>query len=233
MKILVSLTTWRTDWQRVIKDFEKFNVTEIGLFLTCADPDERKEIYQKLHKSSVKNIPLVHLRHDSERWEYDLLVKNFNAKVFNFHAMPDALRFLNNNSDIANTVHIENGYTLKPIFFELLEICGGLCLDLSHYEDFGKRQNLEGYDKLDETIKTYKIGMTHIPAVYNKPYFNEDDPPKFVSEGHTMKDMSNFDYLDKYKHLLAEYNAIELTNPIEEQLKVKEYIENKVLGDKK
>jgi len=229
-KILVSLTTWKTDWREIIKDLTKFEVTEIGFFPTWIPKAERRLIYEELKKSTVKSIPLVHMRTDMDRAEYDFLAEEYGAKVFNVHDMPEFLEFIKKNPDVASTIYVENGYTLEPLFFDILKLCGGLCIDLAHFEDFGTRQNIEGYNDLKAILRQKKIGMTHIGAIFEEPYWNDDDPPKLTHESHTMQSLSDLDYLKDHIELFAEYNAIELTNSIEEQLKVKEYIETNILG---
>lgn len=231
-KILLSLITWKSDWQASIRDFEKNNISEIALFLTGPELEERQRIYSALANSSIKSIPLVHLRHDMKRKECDILIEEFGAKVLNVHPMPQTLEFVKNNQDLSKNIYVENSFTVPPLFFEVLDNCGGICLDITHLEAFGYRQKAEGYDQFEEVLKTTKIGMTHLGAVLEKAYLNDDNPPREVHESHTMHDLSNFDYLKKFRHLFAEYNAIEVNNSIEEQLKIKKYIESVILGEK-
>ncbi len=85
-KILLSITgRTQKDWREKLKEIESHNITEVALFLEFYDKQEKKKIYDALLKSPIKNIPLVHIRHDMEKSELGFFQKNFGTKYFTCH----------------------------------------------------------------------------------------------------------------------------------------------------
>ncbi len=225
-KIYLGLTTWKSDWRAKIKEIDDLGFTEVALFPTSMEPNERKELYSLLEKSRLKKIPFVHLRHDFETEEVEWLIKKYDTKVFNIHADKECLEKLPKFTSIIDKIYVENSNVIDDNFTEILDKCAGICLDISHYEDFGLRQHRSGYDKFEELLKSHKIGCCHIPAVRDELYGCETHGSAFkVYESHHMNDLSEMNYLKKHLHLLSDFNAIELNNSFREQLEVKKYLE--------
>lgn len=224
--IYLGLTTWNCDWHDKIDEANSLGISEVALFPTTVDRTEREKLYLALENSSIQRIPFVHLRHDHEPEEIEYLIKRFRSEVFNVHASKENLENLPKFKKIIDRLFVENSNVIDEYFIKILDNCAGVCLDISHYEDFGLRQHREGYDKFDELLKTHKIGCCHIPAVRDKLYECETHGSSFkVYESHHMGNLSEMDYLKNHFHLFSDYNAIELNNSFADQLKVKEYIE--------
>lgn len=227
-KILLGLTTTpKSDWREKVKEIEKFKIEELALFPTFLKLNERKELYALLEKTKLKNIPHVHLRDDMEQWELGLFYEKYNSRLFNIHPNEAGLNFIN-NSKYKNIIFVENLFDLDEIYFKILNNCGGLCIDFSHWEDRGSITKNKGYEKMEETIGKYKIGCCHISSI------NEDSiegidyqtGKKIIyHDNHMMSDISRMDYIKKYVKYLPEYVSIELENSFEKQLEVKEYLE--------
>ena len=84
-KIYPSVVTCGSDWRKMVKDVERFKLSQISLFLTTVGIRERQRIYQALKNTSVKEIPHVHIRHDMVETELDFLASFYSSKVFTIH----------------------------------------------------------------------------------------------------------------------------------------------------
>ncbi len=225
--ILLGLTTTpNSDWRAKIEEIKKFNLKEIALFPTCLEIEERKELYNLLEKTSIERIPHVHLRHDFEKWELDLLSNKYDTQLFNIHASTEALHLLEHKK-YRSQIYVENLYEVNDLFFEVLDKCGGLCLDASHFEDYAYVQKLPHYEDLKKCIDKYKIGCCHVSAV-SEPFemFREPDgTDRKIFSHHVVKHLTDLDYVQKYVQYLPKFISIELENSFEEQLKAKDYLE--------
>ncbi len=218
-------TTWGSDWCAKVREINDLGIEELALFPTALEYQERQELFQLLDKSNLKRAPFVHLRTDMMRVEIDQFVNRFDSEIFNIHPSKEALQFLADNHDLAPKIYVENCLSMD-YFEETLKLCAGICLDISHYEDFALIQHTPGQDRFIELLKDYKVGCTHMPAVRKEPYEAITHGETFkVYECHTMNEMSEMDYLKKHKECLGEFNAIELNNSFLEQLQVKKYLE--------
>lgn len=74
-----------------INDIDKFKIKEVSIFFGFIDYSGRKIIYERLDKSQIKEIPLVHLRHDMTREEIIFFGKKYKTRCFTIH--PDHLDY--------------------------------------------------------------------------------------------------------------------------------------------
>ncbi|HPN96586.1 MAG TPA: hypothetical protein PLK35_02355 [Candidatus Moranbacteria bacterium] len=227
-KILLGLTTTpKSDWRAKVREIDRLELREIALFPTFLEPEERKELYDLLKNTKLQKIPHVHLRDDMEEWELEYFSEKYGTSLFNIHANRAGLEFLR-KTKVKNKVYIENILRIDEGFLEGIKLGAGICLDISHWEDLGKIQKNEGYEKLDGLIKKYKVGCSHISAVAKKASLFIDPKTKeelWIKCDHFMSDFSQLDYVKDYVQYLPEYASIELENSFEEQLKIKEYLE--------
>jgi len=226
--IYVSLTTVK-DWRPKISEIDDLGLTELALFPTAIELPERQELYSAIEKTGLKKIPCVHLRDDMERWEIDWLIEKYGAEKFNLHPSKEARAFLATNSDLKHLTYIENLDWLSSVFFELVEEAAGVCLDVSHYEDFGVMQNSQGYEGFAEYLRNHTIGWNHVSAINDELAKNISA----VNQGeiveynlHTIQRLSQMDYLRGHLEVMSDTVAIELNNSLAEQLKVKKYLES-------
>jgi len=225
-------TTNKSSWQTKIEEIKKFDIEEIALFTTALDPEKRQDLYELLKDSPVKKIPFVHLRHDSSEEEIIYLINNYGTKLFNIHASPDTLENYKNFSIDKKMIFVENTDHLTDAFWPAVKEYGGVCLDFAHYEDYGKRQKDPTYENFEDELKSFKVGFAHISGVQDEKYTRHDSYFSFYDDHysvHFLKKLSDLDYLKNYRHLFPEISAIELENSLEEQLKIKEYIEREIL----
>lgn len=227
-KILPGLTTTpKSDWREKTQEINKLGLKEIALFPTFLEMDERKELYGLLEKTHLENIPHVHLRDDMEEWELDYYLRRWQSQVFNIHSTRAASDFLEKTSH-KDIIFIENLHKIDEYYIKNVENSGGICIDFSHWQDQGKFQNNEGYDKFEGLIKKCKVGCCHISAIVPEP-FEYIDPKSgkrmMVRDDHFLSDLSQLDYMKDYIRYLPQYVSMELENSFSKQLEVKEYLE--------
>ena len=226
-KILLGLTTTKgSDWRGKVKEIDKLGLKEIALFPTCLEIKERRELYKMLEKTNLKEIPVVHLRHDFKKWELAYLIKRFKTRFFNTHFDKVNKNFLAESKGYLKKIYLENHIGFSAGDFHLLDIFAGLCLDVSHWHDYNHIQKLGNYKKFPEILKKYKIGFCHISAMRGNPLFEIKNGKRVkYYNSHWLRDLSELNYVKRYKKYLPSVCAIELENPLEEQLKAKKYLE--------
>jgi len=225
-KILVSLTTtYKSNWRAKIDEIKKFNIEELAIFPTCLGIDERIELYELLVGTPVKNIPHVHIRNDMEPWELEMLAEKYSTQVFNTH--PEVARpLINDLSRFKDRIYVEN----VEKYLEEKDIDGfaGICLDFSHWESFNLAKG-DTYDSLKDPIfgliEKYPVGCSHISAIRTIPSEEEGVHDRHRFSYHMLETLDELDYMKKYLKYLPGYASIELENSLEEQLKIKIYLE--------
>ena len=225
---MVGLTTITGDeWKNKVKEIDKLGIKELALFPTCLDVKQRKDLYKRLEKTGLKIIPHIHIRHDFESWEFDYLTKRYKTKVFNIHPYTEMIGLLGKNTKYKNKIFVENLFDFTH-FWTVTDNCGGVCLDISHWEDYGVKQKKAGYNDFVKRIKKLKIGCNHISGVSEKKnfyYYSKIKKKVGNYSNHWLNDLNEMDYVKKYKKYLSDIISIELENSFKEQLKVKQYLE--------
>ncbi|MDD5071218.1 MAG: hypothetical protein PHQ42_00555 [Patescibacteria group bacterium] len=226
-KILLGLTTtYKSDWRAKVKEIDELCLKEIALFPTCLEIKERKELYKLLEKTGLKRIPVVHARHDFKKWEFSYLMKKYKTKFFNTHFDKVNKNFLAESKGYLKKIYLENHIDFSDDDFCLLDVFAGFCLDVSHWHDYNHIQKLENHKKFPKILKKYKIGFCHISAMGKKPFFEIENGKKVkYYNSHWLKNLSELDYVKKYKKYLARFCALELENSFKRQLEAKKYLE--------
>ncbi|HUV80934.1 MAG TPA: hypothetical protein VMW21_00205 [Patescibacteria group bacterium] len=225
-KILVSITTTRhSDWPAKIKEINKFGLKEVALFPTCLDKKERKELYEMLEKSVIKSIPLVHLRDDMVLKELDFLVERFKTQAFNIHPRAEYPYKESDYGKYRKMIFIENVYL--PLDEEEIKRMGGVCLDFTHLENDRIVQPGKFEHNL-RIIEKYPIGCNHLSCFEKKSH--QDQLGYLRYDRHSLRKLNQMDYLKKYpKKYFSPFVAIELSNTIEKQLEIRDYLMNKII----
>lgn len=219
-RILVSITGNKdSDWQSKLAEIKKYKITKVALFVEGFTKAQRKRIYAALLKSNIKQIPLVHIRHDTTKDELNFLAENFGSKYFTIHEEGfDHLTdwkgyykqlFLEMNTDnfVSNKVKVEK--------------IGGFCIDLSHFKVEEAKQS-EEFNYVIKRMKNKKLFACNHLNGYS--YLKNTDV-------HTIKSLKEFDYLPTLpSFLFGKVMGIETYNSIAEQLKFKKYV-MKLLSD--
>lgn len=228
-KVLVSFTTFlNKNWHETISDLEELGVSEFALFMTgIKSSEERWQIYHEI-KAEIADakIPFVHLRSEMTADEIDYLVQNFGTEYFNFHPLSE-FKLDHDLSRYYYKILMENtGPAIKNgLTKETVGSFGGICLDLAHLET-ARLQNFPGYKITLEILNTIPVFANHVSAIVDKltVYPGASYQPQY--DRHEFTKLSQFDYLKNYpSKFFGKYIALELMNPIAEQLEAKKYIE--------
>lgn len=223
-KVLISITTaFDVDWRSQIEWLKKSEIREIALFLTSLEPADRKICLDKLSSIKGLKISFVHARSDMKKEEYRFLIDNFDTEFFNLHSQsakefpwdPDAFLF-------KNQLLIESANDK----FDPNEVKDfkGLCLDMAHHEN-DRRLREESFRNNEEVIKVFPIFANHIGPILAEP----KDYGNGIRhhDSHMLHDLTELDYLKNYSaKYFGKYLALELMNPLIDQLKAKEYVES-------
>lgn len=225
--ILPAITTTKgSDWREKIKEAEGLKIKEICFFLTCLNLDQRKEFYELVKKTSIKEAPFVHLRTDMEPWELDYLVENYKTKVFNIHTQSE-FPLVYDYSKYKKQIYVENIY--EPFDEKELKKFGGICLDFTHFEN-DRLTDEKKFRYNTEILKKYPIGCNHISAIKPEPQLDDYDKTMRYDK-HFFKNLSEFDYLKKYpQKYFSNFIALELENSLEDQLLVRKFIEQNIIS---
>ncbi|MDP2951013.1 MAG: L-threonylcarbamoyladenylate synthase [bacterium] len=234
-QFLVSITTTKgADWEARIKEIDKLKIKKLALFVTCVNEKERKKLYQALEKTSLKEIPFCHIRSDMPFQELDYLTKRWQTKVFNLHTsreFPIKIDY----KGLKKKIFIENVF--MGFDEQELKIFGGVCLDFAHLEN----DRLNKHRRYQETIKalaTYSLGCNHISAICKEPFrFLEETKYGLRDENrfdrHSFTSFKDFAYLKRYPlKYFSKYCALEVENPLKEQLQAIDYIVKQIKNQK-
>ncbi len=223
-KIIVSITTTQnSDWRAKIREINKLGLKEAGLFPTCLEKKERQEMYKMLESSTLKKIPLVHIRHDMPPQELDYLVKRFKVEAFNTHSDSE-FPFLYQHPKYRKIIFIENVYS--GIDEKEIRRFGGICLDTAHLEN-DRMLEPEKFERNTVLLEKYRIGCNHISCF--KKYSRRDEEGYLRYDFHWLGALSQLDYLNNYpKKYFSQILAIELSNTIGKQLKARDYLIKKI-----
>ncbi|MEK6969946.1 MAG: hypothetical protein AABW48_05965 [Nanoarchaeota archaeon] len=213
-RILVSITGNKdSDWQSKLAEIKKYKITKVALFVECFTKVHREKIYAALLKSNIKQIPLVHIRHDTTKDELKFLTENFGSKYFTIHE--EGFNHLTDWKGYYKNLFLEmntDNFVSKKVKVEKI---GGFCIDLSHFKVDEKNQS-EEFKSIAKKMKNRALfACNHLNGYsYSKN-----------TDVHTINNLNEFDYLTTLpKVLFGKVIGIETYNSIAEQLKFKKYV---------
>lgn len=213
-RILVGITS-KDDyhWPQQLAEVEKFKITKVSLFLEKLPYSQRKKVYQSLLKSNIKNIPLVHLRHDMSKDEIEFLVKNYHSEFLTIHEIN--FNYLKQWQGYYPSLYLEMNADGRLSSKVDVQKIGGFCVDLSHFK--------KAETKLAKEF-AYTVKRKEFPRYFRCNHLNGYSPEK--NEGlHTITSLKNFDYLTTLpKFIFSEVIALEVENSIADQLKFKKHL---------
>ncbi|HOC53461.1 MAG TPA: hypothetical protein PK476_00080 [Candidatus Pacearchaeota archaeon] len=227
MNIFPTITTTNGQWKEKIREADDLGITELAVFPTGINKEEREELYSLLIRSKIKKIPFVHLRSDMDLNEIEFFIKKYNTQIFNTHSNRDyplPKEWIKYSSVIA----LENTFVCY-LNEEEVKTFGGICLDFAHMEN-DRMTDLNKFYKNCEMMKKFPVKCNHISAI-KKRFKVEEGDDRLRYDSHSYSELSEFDYLKKYSiNIFSDYCALELENNINEQLKAKEYISKIIEG---
>ena len=227
-KVLVSLTTTVVKREgnseflvKEINELRRLAIKELAFFPTCLVKEERQQAYRWLEEVPDLRIPFVHARSDMRPEEYYYLQKRFGTKCFNLHSAR-YFPLAHELGELKNSIAVEN---IGPeLYHEDLHGYAGLCLDLAHLEAH-RRSGRDNYQRVLEIAKTSGVRANHISAS-GELFPSRHYPGVMECDKHRLDDLTEIDYLTRYSaEYFGEHVAIELENPLVEQLEIKAYIQ--------
>ncbi len=214
-KIFLGITGEKNvDWQSKLEEINQLKIKEAAVFLELFNKKQRENFYRFLLKSSIKKVPLVHLRDDVEKEEIQFFVDNFETRYFNIHE--EHFDLLDKWKGCWDKLYLEMNYDSKIAKNVKVRRIGGFCVDFAHFKTAVTRGAEEAYYTF---LRRNKIRFTcnHISG-----YSSSEN-----CDLHTINNLKDFDYLTTLpKYLFGKILAIEVFNSIKEQEKFKKYIIN-------
>ena len=203
----------KRDWQSQIKELKRFKIDEIALILESFSKTERPLIYEALEGSPVKRIPLVHLKNDMDRQEIAYLRARFQSRYFTIHE--DSFKVIEKWRGHYRYLFLELNFDNHIAESVALDKIGGLCVDLSHFKAAEERWS-EEFEYTIQKRKNKSIFACNHLSGYSPASRRDEHNPKTKADFAYLKTLPDF--------LFGEAIAIEINNPIKEQLKFKKEI---------
>ena len=212
-KIYVSITGRKEkQWKDKLKEIQKYKIDEVALFLEYYRKPQRKKIYEALKKSSIKKIPLVHIRNDMDEKELEYLCKEYNNPYLTIHE--DGFKYLKKWKKFKKNLYLEMNYDNKVKKNVKVGSIGGFCIDLSHF----KASEEKWAKDFEYVVKRKKNGIFACNHLNGYSYENNWDI-------HDIKNLKEFKYIETLpKFLFGDVIAIETNNSIKDQLKFKKHL---------
>ncbi len=142
-RLIVGLTAKHgKEWKNQLKEINHMKIKKIAVFIEeIKDKKIRRELYNELRMSCIREIPLVHIRDDTSKKEILFFIKNFKTKFFSIH------------EHNFNNLKKWFGYH-KKLFLEMnydnhvpenvnMNKIGGFCIDLAHHYASIKRRGID------------------------------------------------------------------------------------------
>jgi|SRR3989344_142807 len=206
------------DWQSKLEEINQLGIKEAAVFLEQFNKQERDNLRRFLLESSIKKVPLVHLRSDTGKDEIDFFINNFKTKYFNIHE--DHFNLLGQWEGYWDKLYLEMDYNSEIGKNVKVRKIGGFCVDLAHFKSAIARGSEEAYYIFMGKNKI-KFASNHLGGY----------SPETKSDLHTITSLKDFDYLTTLpKWVFGEVIAIEVYNSIKEQLIFKDYIAKLLSG---
>ena len=200
------------DCQSKLKEVNRLGIKEAAVFLERFNKQERDNLRRFLLESSIKRVPLVHLRSDTGKDEIQFFIDNFQTKYFNIHE--DHFNLLNQWEGCWDKLYLEMDYNGEIDKNVKVGRIGGFCVDLAHFKSAIARGSEEAYYIFMRKNKI-KFATNHLGGY----------SPETKSDLHVITSLKDFDYLTTLpKWVFGDTIAIEVDNSIGEQIKFREYL---------
>jgi hypothetical protein len=217
-RILLGITGRNDDWESKLNDINKLGLQEAALFLEWFDQAERKKIYRALMDSSLKSIPLCHIKNDMEIEELVFLDTKFKTKYYTVHE--NSFSFMDKWPGFEKKLYLEMNYDDSVSQKVAIERIGGFCVDFSHFWSAAKNHTK------DFEYVYYKKGQANFACNHLNGY-----DAKKNSDKHAVENVKDFDYLKEMpEFLFGKAIALEVENEIPEQIEFKKYLSTLDLG---
>jgi len=207
-----------SDWQLKLKEISERKIDSVAVFLERFEKDEREFLRRSLLESTVKHVPLVHLRNDTGIDELEFFAAHFNTRHFNIHE--NSFDFIEQWNGHLDKLYLEMNYDNAIPVNVVVEKIGGFCVDLAHLKSAIDREAVDA-DFILERKNMAKFACNHLNGYSAAEKWDL----------HFVTDLKDFDYLTSLpKYVFGDIIALELDNSIEDQIKFRDRIAG-VLGD--
>jgi hypothetical protein len=207
-----------SDWQAKLREISERKIDSAAVFLERFEKKEREFLRRSLLESTIKYVPLVHLRNDTGIDELEFFLTHFNTRHFNIHE--NAFDFLDQWNGHLDKLYLEMNYDNVIPRNVVIEKIGGFCVDLAHLKSAFDRKVIDANFVL-ERKSTAKFACNHLNGY----------SPAEKWDLHFVTNLNDFDYLTTLpKFVFGDIIALELDNPIEDQIKFRDHVAG-VLND--
>ncbi len=212
-RITPSITGFNSlQFNRKIGEAEKFKLYTIPLFFERLKIKEREKVYARLKKSSIKKIPLVHIREDMTVKELDFFKKKYQTKYFTIHE--SHFKIIKKWRGFYKDLYLEMDKNNIIDQNVIVEKIGGFCVDLSHFKSAEEKWSKE----FTYTLKRADDKIFACNHLNGYSYRRNTDL-------HSISSLRDFDYLQTLpEFLFGECIAIEADHNIAKQLEFKKYV---------
>jgi hypothetical protein len=211
-RIFLGITGESDDWESKLNDINKLGIAEAALFLERFDQGQRKKIYRALYDSSLKSIPLCHIRNDMEIEELVFMESKFKTKYYTIHE--NSFSFFDKWPGFEKKLYLEMNYDDSVSQKVVVGRIGGFCVDFSHFKA-AQTKTTKDFEYVN-----YKKGEAKFSCNHLNGYDGKNN-----SDMHTVKSVKDFDYLKTLpEFLFGKVIALEVENEIPEQIEFKKYL---------
>jgi hypothetical protein len=226
-EVLVSITTYHGQgvsdgWKAMLAEVADLGLNRVALFITGLDHKSRLECYSilaSLKQRQNLSLPFVHARADMQPEEYHWLMEEMGTQVFNLHTPSFLYPHPLLPAELKQRICLENSCLTpdRSLTRSSFDGFAGICLDLSHLED-ARRRHPQEYLGLIDLLTEIPVCANHISAIPNQPR-SRDLSGKPAFDDHRLLAECEIDYAATYPpNYFGQYVALELINPIREQL---------------
>lgn len=212
-RILLSVTGERPDQMEAkFNEINNLGIAEAALFWECHDRKTRDSLYPLLLKSNLKRIPFIHIREDVTEDEIEFFKATYKTVYFNIHE--DHFKLLKNWQKNFKNLYLEMNFDGDISKEVKVRRVGGFCVDLAHFKSAIARGAKEAHYVISKKDKM-SFECNHLGG------YDEE----LKKDVHYADSLRRFDYLTTLpKFVFGKVIALEIDNPIAEQIKFKDYI---------
>jgi hypothetical protein len=233
LTLIPSITTHNkrgSTWREKVSEIAPLGLREVGLFVTGFHKAERMQCYRILldiKKHHDFSIPFVHAVSDMDDSEYAFLRHEFGTRWFNLHPLREFPLIHSLSEETRSYILLENSCFVDPLTREDLAGFAGLCIDISHLED-ARLTNTRVHQHIVELCLEYPVCANHISAIARPSSKVHRGQPQYST--HHMESPHEMEYLRAApRECVAPLAALELENPLHEQVNILEQVRHSLL----
>lgn len=213
-RLLLGVTAKKgVGWQEKLKEIKKYKIKKFALFIEEIHQEDRPKVYDTLSEMDIDKIPLVHIRDDTTIQEIEFLKKNYKTKFFTIHESNFSM--LKDWNGFYKHLFLEMNYDNYVAKNVIIKKIGGFCIDISHFKAAEEKWSKDFL---------YVLKNSKYKKYFQCNHLNGYDYKK-NSDKHIITNLKDFDYLKTIpKFIFGKSIALEMYNPIKEQIKYKKYL---------